>query len=207
MNGPQTRLSRLGSPMLIPLDQLEDHMNHISIRNLPLTLSPSLLERNSLLFYPLSALFPLPAHHLGPLTKQNPQILHRDLPFIWISQRAEKGGTFAIAENKLLDSILKILPRLLMRFLNHQQPLVPSFAHTLKARLRLLSIGLHNLFPNLFVEGMIIPQQEVIPGQRDVMFDYSVLVQVVKVERVGGFIWVGGRGDGGEAGGDGRGEV
>jgi hypothetical protein len=69
MNGPQTHLSRLGSLMLIPLDQLEDHMIHIPLRNWPLTLSPSLLERNSLLLYPLSVLIPLPAHHLGPLTK------------------------------------------------------------------------------------------------------------------------------------------
>ena len=52
MHRPESHILRLSSLMLIRLNKLENQMIHIPLRNLLLTLSPSLLERNSLLLYP-----------------------------------------------------------------------------------------------------------------------------------------------------------
>ena len=54
---------------------------------------------------------------------------------------------------------------------------------------------------------MVVAEQEIIPGQRDVVFDESVFVHVVEVEIMSVFVWVGGHGDGGEDSGDSRGEI
>jgi hypothetical protein len=75
MHRPKSHILRLSSLVLIRLNKLENQMIHIQLRNLLLTLPPSLLERNSLLLYPdiISKCFPTflspPLSSMQQLTK------------------------------------------------------------------------------------------------------------------------------------------